>query len=139
MSGTLALATRRNRLLAVRDDIDAGGGGALHVYGGVQPGSPEAPPDSAPLAIIALPAPCMSLHASDAQLVLSATVGYVALAGTPTWARLVDGNGAAVLDCSAGLLGSGATLIVTDGKAPASNAMYVGGEITATATLSEPA
>ena len=136
---SLALATRRRRLLTVRDDIDANGGGALHIHGGPQASNPEEAAASSPLAIIALPVPCLSLHATDAQLVLTATVGYAALSGVPTWARFVDGNGTAVYDCTAGLPGSGATIIVTDGKVPAGNTLYVGGEITVTATLSEPA
>lgn len=136
---SLALATRRRRLLTVRDDIDAHGGGALHIHGGAQASNPEEAAAGSPLAIIALDVPSMSLHATDAQLVLSATVGYAALSGVPTWARFVDGNGTPVFDCTAGLPGSGATLIVTDGKVPAGNTIYVGGEITATATFTEPA
>ncbi len=136
---TLALATRRRRLLAVRDDIDAAGGGALHIHGGVPPASPEEAAYAPPLAIVALPVPCMSLHATDAQMVLSASVGYAARYGTPTWARFVDGNGTPVYDCTAGLPESGATLIVTDGQAPAGSTFYVGGELTATATFTEPA
>lgn len=136
---SLATPTRRAKLLAVRDSIDAAGGGALHIYGGVKPLSADQPADGSPLAIIALAVPSMSLHATQAQMVLSATVGYVALSGVPTWARFVDGNGLPVLDCAAGLPGSGAPLTVTDGKAAPSSTLYVGGEITVSMTFVEPA
>lgn len=136
---SLSLAARRAKLLAVRDSIDAAGGGALHIYSGVQPLSADQPADGVPLAIIALAVPSMSLHASEAQMVLPATVGYAALSGVPTWARFVDGNGLPMLDCAAGLPGSGAPLTVTDGKAPPSSTLYVGGEITVSMTFVEPA
>lgn len=136
---SLSLAARRAKLLAVRDSIDAAGGGALHLYGGPQAAAPEEPASTAPLAIIALAVPSMSLHATQAQMVLPATVGYAALSGVPTWARFVDGNGLPMLDCAAGLPGSGAPLTVTDGKATPSSTLYVGGEITVSMTFVEPA
>jgi hypothetical protein len=136
---SLSVAARRARLLAVRDAIDAAGGGAVHLYGGTQAGAPEEPASTAPLAIIALAVPSMSLHATLAQMVLPATVGYAALSGVPTWARFVNGDGLPVLDCSAGLPGSGAVLTVTDGKVPAGSTLYVGGEITVSMTFVEPA
>lgn len=127
---SLALPTLRRRLLVVRDDIDAAGGGAVEIH--ADGGGP-------PLAIIALPVPCMSVHATDAQMALSAVVGYVALGGVPTWARFVDGDGVEVFLCSAGLPGSGAQLIVTDGKPTPSHTLYVGGEITLSGEFTEPA
>lgn len=125
---TLALPTRRRRLLAVRDDIDAAGGGAVEIH--ADGGGP-------PLLIAVLPVPCMSLHATDAQMVLGALVAYVSLGGLPTWARFVDGDGVEVFRCSAGLPGSGAQLIVTDGKPTPSHTLYVGGEVTISGEFTE--
>lgn len=127
---SFALPTRRRRLLAVRDDIDAAGGGAVEIH--ANGGGP-------PLLIVALPVPCMSLHATEAQMTLVAQVGYVSLSGVPTWARFVDGDGVEVFQCPAGLPGSEAPMIVTDGKVPAGNMLYVGGEVTISGTFTETA
>lgn len=135
---SLSLAARRARLLTVRDQVDIGGGGAVHLYASPMAESPETPAASAPLAIVALAEVCGTLHATAAQLDLVPAVGYAAQSGVPAWARFVDGNGAPVYDCTAGLPGSGAVLIITDGQEPPSHQMYVGGEITVTATLTEP-
>lgn len=135
---SLSLAARRSRLLAVRDAIDAGGGGAVHLYASPMTDSPEAAAASAPLAIVALAEVCCTIHATDAQMDLVPAVGYAAQSGIPAWARFVDGNGTPVYDCTAGLPGSSAVLIITDGQEPPSHQMYIGGEITVTATLTEP-
>lgn len=131
---TAALATRRAHLVLERDLIDAAGGGALWLLPGAMAASPEEPPASAPLAIIALPVPSFTLDAALAQMTLVAQ-GHAALSGYATWARFVDGAGNAVRDCSAGLPGSGAQVIVTDGKPTPSNLFWVGGEVNVTATI----
>ena len=127
---SLALATRRRRLDVVRQDIDAAGGGAIEVY---------ADGGALPLLTISLPVPCMSMHTTDAQMSLVAIIGYVSLGGVPASARFVDSDGALVFECAAGLPGSGAQLIITDGKVPASSSLYVGGEVTVTGEFVEPA
>lgn len=131
---TAALATRRAHLVLERDLIDAAGGGALWLLPGAMAASPEDPPASAPLAIIALPVPSFDLDVALAQMTLVAQ-GHAALSGYATWARFVDGAGNAVRDCSAGLPGSGAQVIVTDGKPTPSNLFWVGGEVNVTATF----
>jgi hypothetical protein len=136
---SLSLAARRARLLAVRDQIDAGGGGALHLYADTLPPNPETPAASAPLAIIALaPVSCV-LHPTAASMSLVEAVGNAAQFGQATWARYVDGNGAAVYDTTAGPPGSGAEVIVTDGLVPPGAVFYVGGEITVSHTFTESA
>ncbi|MDP2262690.1 MAG: hypothetical protein Q8K24_05975 [Hydrogenophaga sp.] len=129
-----SLATRRACLLAERDMLDAGGGGALHLYGGTMEPNPETAASSAPLVIVALPVPAFQLHPTAAQMTLSAQ-GNAALAGQVTWARFVDGEGNPVRDCTAGPPGSGAQVIVTDGKTPPSALVYTGGEVTVTVTF----
>ena len=122
------LYIRRAQLLDVRDRILASGGGAVHVYGSVYPGT-EAPSADAPLLIRSLSASDLVMHATEAHMALNAEAN-VALTGTPTWARFVDGAGATVYDASAGLPGSGAQLIVSDGQEPPGAAMYPGGVVT---------
>lgn len=122
------LYIRRAQLLDVLARILAEGGGALHVYGSVYPG-PEAESADPPLMIRSLTASDFAVHATDAYMLLSAE-GNVSLSGTPTWARFVDGSGNTVYDTSAGLPGSGAQLIVSDGQTPPGAAMYPGGVVT---------
>lgn len=129
-----SLATRRAHLLAERAQIDANGGGALWLLAGTMVAQPEDPPLSPPLAIIVLPVPSFALHATDASMTLTA-VGNAAVSGQPTWARFVDGAGNPVRDVTAGPPGSGAQAIVTDGGTPPSAQMFVGGEVTVTATF----
>lgn len=135
---SLALATRRSRLLAVRADIDAAGGGALHLHGGTMTSSPEAPPDAPPLVIVALAPVSFALHASAAEMTMQPAQGFAALSGQITWARYVSGTGAPVYDCTAGPPGSGAELIVTDGATVPTAQVYTGGEVNVTHTITEP-
>lgn len=134
---SLCLAARRARLLAVRDLIDADGGGALHLYGGSMADSADEPAGGAPLGIVALQPVSFLLHASAAEMTLAPTQGFAALAGQVTWARYVSGAGAGVYDCTAGPAGSGAELVVvTEGTTNAQ--VYTGGQITPSHTIAEP-
>lgn len=131
------LSARRARLLAIRDLIDAHGGGALHAFGGVQPtfGAAAA---TAPLLIASLGAVSFELHATDAAMALADLVAYVSVSGVPTWVRFVDGLGTPVMDLPAGLPGSGMPVIITDGADPPSNQMWTGGVVTISCTVAEP-
>lgn len=133
---SLSLATRRARLLAVRSQIDADGGGALHLHGGTMANSPETPPAAAPLVIVALDPVSFSLHPTDAQMDLVAQ-GFAALSGQITWGRYVDGAGNPVYDCTAGPPGSGARLIVTDGAPVPTAQVFTGGEVNVTHTITD--
>lgn len=135
---SLALRTRRNRLLAMRADIDGEGGGAVWLLDGSMAPNPETAPANAPVAIVSLATVSFSMHATAAQMDLVPAVGNAARAGQPTWARYVDGAGVAVYDCTAGPPGSGAEVIVTDGLEPPSAMMYTGGVVTVTHTIAEP-
>lgn len=132
-------AARRAHLLAERALIDAGGGGALLLYPGTMEPNPETPASAAPLAIVALAPVSFDLHATLAEMTLVPAQGFAAVSGQPTWARFVDGAGTPVRDCTAGPPGSGAQVIVTDGKPVPSSQMYVGGEVNVTSTFSNPA
>ena len=125
---TLALATRQRRLGVIRSDIDASGPGALHLH--ALPVSE--PPASEPLAILALALPCGALDVTEAglaRLTLTPVTGNAAVAGAVGWGRYVDGSGVLVFAAPAGLPGSGAPIIVTDGQDPASTNVFAGGEV----------
>jgi hypothetical protein len=130
------LAIRRDRLLDVRSRILAGGNGAVHIYGNVYPGVENASPD-APLVIRALAPADLVMHVTDALLTFAGDAN-AALAGTPTWARFVDGSGDTVLDCTAGLPGTGAQLVVSDGEVPPGATFYPGGVVTFAIEFVEP-
>lgn len=133
-----SLGARRAHLLGVRDLIDAGGGGALHYHDGAMPDTPNMPPPSAPLAIVALAPVSFVLHATEASMDLVEVTGNAAQGGQPTWARFVDGAGNGVLDRTVGPPGSGAQMILTDGAPVPSTQMYAGGEITVNYQLTAP-
>lgn len=133
---SLSLDARRARLLAIRDKIDSAGGGALHVFGGVQP-SMGAAAAAAPLLIVDLGVVSFELHATEASMSLTAS-GHVAISGVPTWVRFVDGAGVAVMDLPAGLPGSGMPVIVSDGEEPPSRQLWTGGLVNVSASLAEP-
>jgi hypothetical protein len=130
------IAIRRARLLDFRSRILASGGGAVHLFGGVYPGVENAA-GSAPLLIRSLGASDLVMHATDALLTFAGDAN-AALAGSPTWARFVDGAGATVYDCSVGLPGSGAQLIISDGQTVPGANMYPGGVVTFSTEFVEP-
>jgi hypothetical protein len=135
---SLSLSTRRARLLAVRSQIDAAGGGALQLHTGDMADSPEDAAAQAPRAIIVLAPTSFALHATAAEMTLVPAQGFAALSGVVTWGRYVDGAGNPVYDCPAGPPGSGAELIVSDGATVPTAQVYIGGEINVTHTLIEP-
>lgn len=124
----LPLHILRARLLDIRDRILASGGGALHIFGNVYPGVESASAEP-PLVIRALGESDLVVHATAALMTINAEAN-AALTGTPSWARFVDGAGDTVYDCSAGLPGSGAQLIVSDGQDPPAANIYPGGVLT---------
>lgn len=130
------IAIRRARLQDFRSRLLASGGGAVHLFAGVYPGVENAA-GSAPLLISSLGELDLVMHATDALLSFAGE-GNASLAGTPTWARFVDGTGATVYDCSVGLPGSAAQLIVSDGQPVPGAAMYPGGVVTFSTEFVEP-
>ena len=117
MSDVIAysIATKSARSSAVILKIDAAASaGKLRLYAGARPAVTAAPPSSA-LAELMLAKPCGTVNA-QAELVFSAVAdAMVQVAGTATWARLVDGDGVTVADMDVGEAGSGAAVIL--GKA----------------------
>lgn len=135
---SLSLAARRARLLAERDQIDAGGGGAVWLFADEpMAASPETAPLGAPTAIVSLGLVSFAMHATEASMSCNA-VGNAASSGTITWARFVNGTGTGVRDVAAGPPGSGSALIVSDGQDPPTAVVWSGGELTVTVTVQEP-
>lgn len=135
---SLSLLTRQDRLLALRSRIDANGGGAVHLYAAPTIDSPETAAAAAPLAIVALSVPCGAIGVDLnglATLAITPAVGNAAANGTVAWARYVDGAGTGVYDSLAGLPGSGAPVIITDGQAIPSANLFVGGEVQVNAAI----
>lgn len=135
---SLCLRTRRNRLLAIRSDIDAAGGGALQLFGGSMADTPETPASGSPLATVQLSAVSFGLHATDAVMTMVEAVGNASQSGLVTWGRFVDGDGLAIYDAPAGVPGSGAPIVVSNGQPVPSAQVYIGGVVTVNATFSEP-
>jgi hypothetical protein len=135
---SLALHSRRNRLLSVRTDVDAFGGGALWLLGGARASTPEDAPASAPLVIVSLAAVSFDLHATDAQLDLVPAQGFAGQSGQVTWGRFVNGAGAGVIDVSAGPPGSGKQVIIDNGQPVPSEQVYIGGQVDVTCVLVDP-
>lgn len=131
----LPLHILRDRLLDIRDRILASSGGAVHIFGNTYPGV-ESDSADPPLVIRALGESDLVVHATAALMTIDVEAN-AALSGTPTWARFVDGTGATVYDCSAGLPGSGAQLIVSDGQVPPGANIYPGGVLTLSIELLE--
>lgn len=130
------LAIRRARLLDFRTRLLASGGGAVHIHAGVYPGV-EAVAPNPPLVIRALSESDLVMHPTDALLTFAGDAN-AALSGSPSWARFVDGAGSTVYDCSAGLPGSGAALIVSDGETPPGADFYPGGVVSFALEFVEP-
>ena len=134
---SLSTQARRARLLALRDTIDATGPGAVWLMDGTQPANADTATSTTPISAVTLANPCAALG-TGAVLDLVPAVGFAARMGTPTWVRVVDATGAAVLDASAGPPGSGAAFVITNGDTPPSAQLYTGGQVTITAQISDP-
>lgn len=131
------MATRRARLLAVRDAILAHGDGALwYLDGGMAP-SPDSAIAVTPLATLTLTAESFTLHETNAELLIEA-LGNASSSGQPTWVRFVDALGGGVLDRTAGPPGSGAQVIITDDEEPPTSQIWTGGELDFSHTLTDP-
>lgn len=115
MSAALRVsAAARNAMLnKLRDALDAGAGaGRVRLYTGAQPATPEtAVGAQVLLGTLTLSDPSAPNAAGGALTLEPVTEDPMADAtGTATWARLTDSDGTAVLDCSVGLVDSGAAL-----------------------------
>lgn len=96
MSVDISQAHNEARLEGTRLFIDSGPGvGRVRVYDGTRPAPGGAP--TTLLAEIPLDDPC-GVVANNQLVLSSSTIALVAATGLATWARIVNGNGAWVLD-----------------------------------------
>lgn len=128
---SLSLLTRKARLQALADQIDANGGGSVELYGLPMATAPEVAASTPVLAVVTLAVPCglVADALGLATLILEYVVGNASTGGTIAWARFVDGAGTAVYDAEAGLPGSGKPVTVTDGQPIPTATVYAGGEV----------
>lgn len=98
----LSPSAKANRSAALRDTIDAAGTpGAIEIYLGDRPNPGGTPAGGTLLGTIPLTYPCGTTDAAGLHLMASAA-GQVSTSGVPAWARIVDGGGNFVIDCTAG-------------------------------------
>ena len=107
-------AVKNARLAAIASAIDAGDSPASFVvYSGSRPTSSAAVTDQVALATLEVPQP-FAADLSDGVLTGAAFEEVMADAdGEATWARLVDGEGAWVMDLDVGIEGSGADVAIS--------------------------
>lgn len=98
----ISIALNTVRLQATLDFLDLGSGNAaVQIYGGDMAAEPEDAPGSAMLVQVGLTKPCGTITDGLATLTQLAD-GMIATSGIATWARFVNGDGAAAVDCKAG-------------------------------------
>lgn len=121
-------AVINDRLKALTRALDAKSSpGKLQIYGGTAPEAGQATSETL-LCELNFPKPSAG-NFSSKTLVINNPDPALALAnGAATWARLVDGAGVWVADCSAG--GQGSTAVVQIQNAD--GAIYAGGNVTVT-------
>jgi hypothetical protein len=111
---------------ALRDTIDADGGGALLFYATDLPATPETTIVGPPLVTVPLAAPACGV-VSDvgglATLTITPVAAQVIAGGDIVFARVQDGSGTSITDLPAGLAGSGKPVTVSAVH------VYAGGEL----------
>lgn len=105
MTVTISSAHNEARLSGTLSFIDAGPAAPLvQLYDGPRPATPTTAvtAENHLIAAIALTQPAGTVAAGVLTLTPEAD-GLILLTGSPTWARLLNGNGAAVFDCDVGV------------------------------------
>jgi hypothetical protein len=120
---SISVAHNEARLTATRDFIDLGTpNGKLQIFGNTRPVLNGGAAGAPPLVEIVLDKPCGVVSANSLALD-SSDLPLITVSGAPTWARIINGNGAHVLDCDAG--GPGATTEVVVSEAT----LFEGGQV----------
>lgn len=82
--------------------LDSGTGAAsMLIYGSTRPTTGAAAGGS-PLAIIALSEPAGTISAAGVLTIIVPRDGLILISGTPTWARMINGNGDIAFDADVG-------------------------------------
>lgn len=123
MTVTITVEHNEARLGGTLAFLNTGAGRArCRLYGSTRPGLASDAPGSTMLAEIELTDPAGSV-ASGLLTLVQEEDGMVAVTGTVTWARFVNGNGDTAFDCDAGQ-GPGAWEVELDAVA-----LYAGGGV----------
>lgn len=107
----MSTALRTARAQAIISTIDAGSQfGTIKFYSGTKPAAGAAITNQVLLGTVTFQKPCGD--ATNGVLSFFSTNNTAVLAdGTISWARILSGNNAFVIDVDCGLVGSGATII----------------------------
>ena len=129
----IATTIRNTKVQAIQAAADDSGGATLKLYTSPQPATGGSVGGASLLATFTLPNPCAP-SASGGVLTLNAISSVSASgSGTAVWARLADGSGTFVADCTVGTSGtdiilgtnvltSGLTVAITSATVTAGNA-----------------
>lgn len=110
---TFSTLVRNARLRAVAVALDTGlEGAALQVYSGVRPAAGAPPGEAVLLITVRFPKPCWTSVDGGRLVFAPLPETLSSRSGTPSWARLLDGDGRFVADLDAGLPDSGADLVI---------------------------
>lgn len=93
----------------------------LRLYGGTRPVTGAAP--STPLLVEIELNPLSAVVSNGTLTIAQQDSGLILATGTATWGRIINGNGAHVLDCDAGGPGSSGEVTVT------ASTLYEGGRV----------
>jgi hypothetical protein len=127
MTIAYAIALKQARMGEVKAAIETGAGtAAIKIYTNPRPATGATPTGATLLATHNINNPCGTVD-SNGDLVLDlAADSTIAADGTPTWARVLDRDGAFVADMSCGIPGSGADVEI------GASQLYTGGKLTPT-------
>lgn len=110
----LATTARNAAADAVVDLLDAGAGAAtIEIRSGTQPADPQTTATGTLLATVTLIDPAAGSASSGAATITDPVSVTGAAAGTATWARFKDSNGAAVMDCDVTATGGGGSITLS--------------------------
>lgn len=134
MSIVLNPTVTEDRARALSRALDADTNpGKLKIYAGTQP-SAGGSPSGALLVTLTFPDPSADTYSSGVLALHEPTANNAVADGLATWARLEDGAGTWVADCTCGATGSGQPVIINASTAD----IYAGGLVSVTAiTVSE--
>lgn len=119
---TISVAHNEARLDASRQFMVAGTARPkVRIYGGTRPSNGAAP--SSPMLVEIELNPATATVSGNALTVQQYAPGLIASTGQPTWARIVNGNGAHVLDCDASGPSGSAEIVVS------ADTLYLGGRV----------
>ena len=120
----ISVLESRARVLSTALDADTLPG-QLKIYSGTQPAGGGTPTGTL-LVTLTFPKPSADTFSGGTLVLKEPNPGLAAADGLATWARLEDGGGNWVADCSVGATGSGHPVIINAATAD----IYAGGTVT---------